>query len=75
MTERLTPQEIDAALAELQEMRKPCVWTKDGFGWWKALCGGMECCLTQNPFDAGRKYCPSCGHPVEVKEEKSCKPN
>ena len=62
---------LNARIAELEsekaERLKPCVW--DGFEketgyFWNTGCG------YRNLGDTASVFCPDCGHPVEVREEK-----
>ena len=55
-----------AALAREAEAKKPCVWgkTKD------LLPAYTQGCRTDYISRYKFKFCPDCGHPVEVKEEK-----
>jgi hypothetical protein len=53
----------EAAEAALAERDKPCAWKVDAAGWWITGCGqlaGIDAIETQG------KYCPACGHPIEV---------
>lgn len=49
-------EQAEAALAALQT---PCMWTVDGQGWFVSQCDG-------NLRRKNGKFCPACGHPVEV---------
>lgn len=49
---------LDAAEAQIAEMRKPCVW-KDGW----TTCG-----IKLRRPTWSRRCCQHCGHPVEVKD-------
>ncbi len=49
----------DTAEAALAARDTPCVWTVDGQGWFVSQCDG-------NLRRKNGKFCPACGHPVEV---------
>ena len=49
-----------AAEAALTERDKPCVWTLDEDNWYLTGCGSA--------FNIPAKFCPDCGHPIEVAE-------
>ena len=51
----------EAAEAALAERDKPCVWTHLKKGWYT---GGCDDSIYAGFF----KFCPNCGHPVEVAE-------
>lgn len=72
-THHLVPQDSPLRVVALDLLREkeqremPCVWVKEGpFGFlgfqYKAGCG--------QPFMFGNKekFCPGCGHPVQVKQ-------
>ena len=80
LTERLraTMPQITAVLLELQEMRKPCVWTWNPTTQdWDAACGtsfhigGAIHEDDDNPTEQGINSCPKCGHPVQMKEGRT----
>ena len=51
-----------AALEELKEARKPCVWTKVATGL-QPSCGGRGSTTWSVTYPT---FCPHCGHKVEV---------
>ena len=48
----------EAAEAALEERNKPCQWKLDDDNWYATGCG--------SEFDVPAKFCPDCGHPIEV---------
>ena len=63
---------LKARIAELEgekaERDKPCVWTRDFNE--RNECVGFTAECNRWSYEDRSRFCPDCGHPVEVKEEK-----
>ena len=58
----------EAAEAALAERNTPCMWSlqDDEFGIWEATCDELWQFFADGPVENNMKFCPNCGHPVEV---------
>ena len=54
--------------AQLAERDMPCMWTIDFNE--RNECVGFTAECNRWAYEERGKFCPDCGHPVEVKEEK-----
>ena len=55
----------EAAEAALAERDKPCVWKDDG-EYRETNCGELFVFYDGTPVENKCKFCPNCGHPIEV---------
>ena len=53
--------------AEKEERDKPCVWTRDFDE--RNECIGLTAACNEWSYEYRSRFCPNCGHPIEVKEE------
>lgn len=46
----------------------PCNWIPEceESDIWETSCGELFCFIEGGPEDNGMKYCPYCGHPMEI---------
>lgn len=62
--------EIAALKAELAALKAshitPCRWEQDMDGNWQTGCDNLYSFIDGTPTENGTKYCPFCGHHVEV---------
>lgn len=61
----------EVATARLQTaeaaMQTPCVWTQEFDGEvWDTQCGGANVFEDGGPNENKYRFCPYCGHPIEV---------
>lgn len=58
--EKMT-RRAEAAEAALAERDNPCVWTYKRYGGWFTTCQ-----VRPASHSVSWKFCPYCGHPIEV---------
>ena len=62
--------DMEALRAELAALKAshitPCRWEQDMDGNWQTGCDNLYSFIDGTPTENGTKYCPFCGHHVEV---------
>ena len=55
--------------AELAQMKMPCKWKNSFIDLWEGKCGA-SLMMKKSPREDKLKFCPGCGHRVEIDETK-----